>query len=289
VLNNTNNYVFDYNKLSAFNIDTNSLPTDRKIINCEKIIHVNEQYDGKHIAVFFATDEYEDSVKWSDLQNPIKDAVSIAQVLYDRYGFDTVIVRNPGMRDLDKKIRTLSEIPFEKNDQLFVFFSGHGYFSEETKEGFIVASDSEEDYAYTYFPFSRLADLLSKQSCEHIFLVIDVCFSGTFFNSIATKGEIEADTKGAEIITGDYNTSLLNASEYRTRMVMTSSGKETVSDGVIHSPFASALLCILRSSNQKILTAYDLMQAVQNVPPYPKIGAFAGNEPGSNFFFILSE
>jgi ABC-type uncharacterized transport system substrate-binding protein len=289
VSTNTNKYMFDYEQLNVFNIDTNNLPADRVIINSEKFVHLSEVYDGRHIAVFFATNEYDDKDRWSTLQNPIKDAVAIAEVLHDRYGFDTIIVRNPELINLEKNLRVLSQATFGESDQLFIFFSGHGFFYEETKEGFIVAKDSEDDYTTTYFPFSRLADMLTKQPCKHIFLVLDVCYSGTFFNTIATKGELTADSKGAEIITGDYNTSLLNASEYRTRMVMTSSGKEMVSDGVAHSPFAAALLSILRSSNQKIITAYDLMQAVQNIPPYPKIGAFAGDEPGSNFFFILGE
>ncbi len=288
ITSNTNQYMFDYNKLKVFNININQLPKERVIINYEE---TGDQFalNRKDYAIFFATDNYDDQSKWSNLKNPIKDATAIATILHDKYGFDTVIIRNPTLLQIEENMKRLCQINFSDNDQMFMFFSGHGYFYDDTKEGFIVSKDSKEDYTTTYFPYSRLRDMLTKQPCKHIFLVLDVCYSGTFFNTIASsKGENEAASKGVKFGDSDSNTaSYIASSKYITRMVMTSSGKETVSDGIVHSPFATELLRILRTSNQSILTAYDLMQAVQNVPPFPKIGAFEGNEPGSNFYFIM--
>lgn len=296
--NNNENVILDKSEIISvdeYNILVKSHP--KFIDNMSVIIRYNPKEGTKFnnpvtnqsFALFFASDEYIHSDNWSALKNPIKDANSVATELYDKYNFDTTLVLNPGMEKIEMMLEESFNYDYGQNDQLFIFFAGHGYFKETTSQGFIVANDSYGTSGRNYFSFSDLADILSKHPCEHIFLVIDVCYSGTFFPTVALRDGNISDRGAIVLSINEINHSnfIKNSLKYKTRVALTSSGKEVVSDGITHSPFAFKLLEILRTTTQgTILTVSSIKQAVQQVPPFPKMGGFGNNEPGSDFIFV---
>jgi curli biogenesis system outer membrane secretion channel CsgG/lipopolysaccharide biosynthesis regulator YciM len=205
-----------------------------------------EERDGKNLALFFCTDQYKDSTVWSPLKNAISDGEALAAILYDKYGFDTLVYRNLELDTLMYKIETTFHHNYQDNDQLFLFFAGHGYFNETTKTGGVVAHNTKKGKPTSYFSYEQLGGYFSdKHPCKHIFLVIDVCFSGTFFKSVAMRGDTLPPLRGGmPIYKDDYIIETIpavrEAARYPSRHALSSSGKETVSDGDRYSPRADA-------------------------------------------------
>ena len=78
-------------------------------------------------ALLFGTDEYDE---WNSLFNPVKDVQTIAEELETSYGFKTEVVTNVTTAGIMAKLREYSTKSYDKNDQLFIFFAGHGQFDE---------------------------------------------------------------------------------------------------------------------------------------------------------------
>ncbi len=243
-----------------------------------------ERYDH---ALLFATNDYSE---WSDLVNPVDDVKAIAKELEENYGFKVEVVLNPTTSDILNKIREYSLKKYFDYDQLFVFFPGHGQFDEVFTEGYLVGKNSKlnDPSKESYISFSNLRTVLGNIPCSHIFLSMDVCYGGTFDQSIA-RG---SDRGGADDMYGEVNTSefLGRKLQFKTRKYLTSGGKEYVPDGRPgeHSPFARKLLEALRTygGRDKILTLNEIVAILEKITPEPRFGEFSGNDPGSDFLFL---
>ena len=239
---------------------------------------------GKDHALLFATDDYD---HWPHLNNPVDDARTIANELKNFYGFETEVLENPKKEEiLATLLRYKRERKYSDDDQLFIFFAGHGAFIDEFKEGYIIAKDSKEkdDLGETYIAHSQLRRVIDFIPCKHIFLVLDVCFSGTIDEFIARRrgGNEYEDTTNYEFIERKM--------QFQTRQFLTSGGKEYVPDGRPgqHSPFVRKLLEALRTYGGKygILTISGIASYVERVTPEPRRGEWGENEPGSDFIFV---
>lgn len=246
---------------------------------------------GKDYALLFATDQYD---HWGELSNPVNDAKTIASELRSIYGFQTELVTDATLSQILERLRhyvssaCADGTPYAPDDQLLIFFAGHGAFDRTTKEGFIVAKDSrkeaEDPDHQSYLQHSRLRDRVENLQCAHIYLVMDVCFGGTFDRFIAqsSRGEDEPGTSRTEFIRRKL--------AYRTRYYLTSGGRQYVPDGAPghHSPFARRFLEALRTRGGKdgILTLNELHSSVEWTKIEPRAGEFGTNEPGSDFLFI---
>lgn len=240
---------------------------------------------GNDYGILFATDKYD---HWSNLVNPINDAKAIQSELKDNYGFSTELVENPTKVTLKSKLREYALKQYNPDDQLFIFIAGHGQFDNTYKEGYIVAKDSllHDDIKDSYISHSELSTILNNINCKHIFLVMDVCFGGTFDQKIAQRGESVTDYQ--EITRTEFIERKL---KNKTRLYLTSGGKEYVSDGRPgqHSPFARKFLEALRNygGSDSVLTQSEINNYVEKLVPEPRYGEFGNNEPGSDFIFVV--
>jgi hypothetical protein len=238
--------------------------------------------DRKDYVLMFATDQYDN---WNDLVNPIDDARSIAKILSEKYGFITEIVENPTQDEVFNKLRDYAQRKFKPQDQLMIFFAGHGHFDDVTNEGFVVAKNSLlEDKAKTsYISHNRLRGIIQNLPAEHIFLAMDVCFGGTFDPLIASARGVESEMSDSDF--------LVRKLSHRTRKYLTSGGKEYVSDGVPgkHSPFALRILQALSDGGgtDRILTLTELKTYVEKIRPEPRTGSFGDDKPQSDFVFVV--
>lgn len=239
--------------------------------------------DRKDYVLMFATDTYD---YWKDLVNPIDDAQSLGKVLKEKYGFQVEIVENPNLDEVFIKLSEYAQRKFKPQDQLMIFFAGHGYFDESFGEGFVVARNSlENDKAKTtYISHNRLRGVINNIPSQHIFLAMDVCFGGTFDPVIAgTRGMEEGETSNIEFLVRKLNT--------KTRKYLTSGGKEYVSDGIPgkHSPFTLKLLQALNEGggNDRILTLSELKTYVERLKPEPRLGGFGDDKVDSDFVFVM--
>jgi len=239
----------------------------------------------KDYALIFATDKYDN---WKALVNPIYDARTVAGNLQKTYGFAAEVVENPTQSQVLDKLREYAEKKFGEMDQLFIFFAGHGFYDDTFKEGFVVTRESlpDDPGRNSYLRHSVLRSTISNNPCQHIFLVMDVCFGGTFDENAGTRAMDDESYKApsqSEIITRKL--------KFKTRKYLTSGGKEYVSDGIAgrHSPFAKQMIEALEKGmgGDGILTLSELMTFVETLKTAPQFGKFGSDQPGSDFVFVV--
>jgi formylglycine-generating enzyme required for sulfatase activity len=250
---------------------------------------------GKDHALFFAVQDYDN---WTDLNNPIRDAEAIAQQLRTKYEFDDLkIVTNPTLETIQATLNQYLTKTYGSDDQLFIFFSGHGAFNDLTTEGFFIpkAGLKNDPYQNSYLPLTRLERIISNIPCAHILLTIDACYSGTFNESIALdKSDPTNPTwrrPGVDPGNGAAKAAWITAKlAKRSRICITSGGKERTSDGIEHSPLTEAFLKGLANPGEDaILTVEELIAGLKNLQPGPKTFTFGTHLPDASFLFIQQE
>lgn len=121
----------------------------------------------------------------------INDAKKVAEILADRYGFETeTLIGSKATRAaILEKTRALAS-SLGANDALLFFFAGHGQIIEQQnhkRTGFLVPYDAELDLASDSdlekwgkqaIEMRELGDLLSKSKARHVLIMLDACCSG---------------------------------------------------------------------------------------------------------------
>ncbi len=261
-------------RFRAEDVYGNSSTTDRTIIYQP----IKDEFSvRKNYALLFAVNDYDEDTGWPDLMNPIADAEKLAKELV-KYGFDTLIIRNPTQKEVLQNIYWYAQKQYGKYDQLLIFYSGHGEFDEVQRVGSLALSDSKQSDPFnsSYISYADISERLDNNKCRHILFISDACYSGTFFKSVACKGKKKYF---------DFTPALIKEKlEYKTRLFLGSAGKEE-SPG--ESVFIAALLNVLRSTNSKkeVLTFIDILPYLQTLKPQPTNGQFGTNEPSSTFIF----
>jgi len=245
----------------------------------------------KNYALLFATDMYKDN-GFNKLVNPINDAKALQKILQDDFGFDVQLVTNATKDEME---RWLSEYRDNKrygpNDQLMIFFAGHGVYYDKAKMGYLVANDSKtEDPTHrSYLSYSDLGNIYLKNiNCNRIFLVLDACFAGSFFDNNGVRGnQQEVDAK---------NLAYLKRTSANQRFYkgISSGGKQYVEDGKPgqHSPFAGSFMRTLfnKALQKSFVTADEIIGEIKSNPPASTAiceGNFNYSDPFSHFIFEL--
>jgi len=292
----------DFNGIAILKKDTKFLTieaTDQKG-NTEKInYNIIWQLDnaisekrfknvGKSYALIFATNQYE---YWNNLSNPIPDAESVAKDLKDLYGYEIDLVLNPTQNQTILKLKEYLQKKFQPNDQLLIFFAGHGQFDETFGEGYVVAKDSrlDDEAKSSYLSYATLRTYINNMQSKHILLMMDVCFGGTFDPQLASKN-LRGNETPVKPNDDEIEAFINRKLQSKTRRYITSGGKEYVSDGSPgqHSPFVRKFLEALRSygGKDRVMTIAEILTYLETITPQPHHGEFGSNEPGSDFLMI---
>ncbi len=238
-------------------------------------------------ALLFGIDEYD---SWTNLTNPVNDATTIGKELEESYGFKVDLVINPTKRGILDKLLEYAKKSYLENDQLFIFFAGHGQFDPFFSQGYLVCKDSDrnDEVKLGYLSHANLREIVNNIPSRHTFLAIDACFGGTIDPLIARAGDRGQDDMYNELTQTEY---IQRKLRFKTRKYLTSGGKEYVPDGRPgrHSPFAAKILEALRNygGRDKIITLPELMDYLDKINPEPRTGGFGDNEPGSDFVFVV--
>jgi uncharacterized caspase-like protein len=241
------------------------------------------QRTGKDYALLIATSDYGDDSGLEDLPNPIRDAEAIGRVLEQQYGFEVEVIRNQTKAEIERLIESKYMELGSKDDQLFVFFAGHGTYKDRLQDGGIAVKDSIANNINTYLRFEWIKSRLKLFSSRHVLVVVDVCYSGAFFKSVLVSDRDSGNRM--KMTDADYYRDRI---KFLTRKAVASSALKPVSDGIpgTHSPFVTELLSVLsKTQNKEVITFDDIKNAVNRVKPGPVAGDFGG-EPGSDFFFV---
>jgi len=143
-------------------------------------------------AVFFAIEDYQNEPK---LSKPINDAQEMEKILRENYGFRTEthfdIDRKKILDVLNDYKLKFSNGTYEKDGQLLVFFSGHGYPSN--KNGYFVPKNgSKDDMGGTSYSYDMLRGWVDIIDVKHLIVVVDACYSA-YLNPDFDKNKGDAD------------------------------------------------------------------------------------------------
>ncbi|MFK7946005.1 MAG: SUMF1/EgtB/PvdO family nonheme iron enzyme [Saprospiraceae bacterium] len=184
------------------------------------------------------------------LNNAVKDAQDFINLMLDKFEFeeanitflkDTEATKTNIIKQLRQLIRSLSA-----NDNLVIYFSGHGEFDDIEDEGYWLTQEVRQGAYANYLPNTRIKKLISKINAHHIFLISDACFSGALFGKNTRQAH--------EVYERDAS-----------RWGLTSGRNEIVTDRKPgeNSPFAKSLLTALRNTSEP-LPILTLGQKVQD-------------------------
>jgi len=189
-------------------------------------------------------------VYWPKLNNAVKDATDIASVLMGKYNFEfsnvTVLKDEQATRsNIYNSLRSLIE-KISQNDNLVIYFSGHGYFDDLLSEGYWIPVDAKVNSSGEYISNTEILKILGNINSQHTFLVADACFSGALF----------ADSRRG------YTD---NVEKFRSRWGLASGRLEVVSDGSIgnNSPFAKRFIEYLQQTEKEKFAVSELVQYVK--------------------------
>lgn len=190
----------------------------------------------------------------SDLNNAVNDAKDVIKILVERYGFE--LLPEPLFDEQATKeniytgfTRLVSELLPE--DNLIIYFSGHGRMHPLTGKGYWVPYDAS-DTPVDFVENSVVKDFIGAMKSSHVFLIADSCFSGTFLST--TRGGIK-EIKYEDLL------------KKTSRWMLASGGEETVGDGAKgkNSPFARNLLEFLTINANKHISVEEIIRYVSVV------------------------
>lgn len=238
------------------------------------------QRTGKDYAVFFYVTNFQPG--WQALPETALEATALKGELSSNYNFLCEAISNPTKQAIRNKIREYNQ-RLTPNDQVFFFFSMHGYYNEYSDRGYLVASDGKanDPYGDTYLSYDDLRTDLAPCKAKHILLALDACHSGSF--GIRSKGGPDAPLYEK---VGDCSTRINKTMQYGGRQYCTSGNKNAKTPA--KSLFASRLLEALRKGGEGGIVQFDdigyWVGKIGN--PQPESGTFAGHTAGGDFVFV---
>ncbi len=209
---------------------------------------------GRYYALVIGNDDYQDYPK---LQTPVNDAKAVANILRKKYGFDTSVVTNASRYTILSAINDIKNQVTE-NDNLLIYYAGHGQIDERTNQGYWLPVDAEQASSANWIPNTVISDLINTISAKHILVVADSCYSGSMSNSSIPRLQSRLNDDHIE-----KWLKVMNKTPSRT--VLTSGGVEPVLDNIDgeHSVFARAFLNELEKS-EGVIDAYRVYLNVFN-------------------------
>ncbi len=169
-------------------------------------------------AVFFPVTDYKGG--WQPLPKTLPECQAIANDLETIYSFNQPdVLNNQTKKQIKEKLRALANQKYGPQDQLLLFFSMHGYFDEAGDAGCLVpyGGITDDPSFDTWLLHTELRALVTKIPCDHILIVLDACYSGTFGG---------AKSKPVNPPGNDCNTKIANALSSKSRLYLTAGGKE---------------------------------------------------------------
>ena len=144
----------------------------------------------------------------NELFSCVNDCIDLKNALLEKYEFDIKNVyeiydenaTNKNVQDAFRGyIKQLTE-----EDNLIIYYSGHGEFDEVSNTGFWITHESKN---YTdYISNQTIVNYINNLKCKHVFIISDSCFSNSLLVSGNFKKPIEYFEKQSRwALTSAYN------------------------------------------------------------------------------------
>ena len=241
---NEEKYGFIFHKLL-----TPFAPTNNQSQLSENII---DKLDvGSYFALVIGNNKYQ---HWSRLDSAVNDANKIGQILSSKYNFKVTSLIDANRDEIMNAIFAMRE-NLKENDNLLIYFAGHGELDEEADRGYWIPVDGDIKNPTKWISNQYIIDQLKASKAKHIMVIADSCFSASLL-----RGNQEVN----------ISNSLSQLSKMKTRVILTSGGLGPVFDGGgenNHSVFASVLINALLNQNKPFVTGEifpQIREYVQN-------------------------
>jgi hypothetical protein len=196
---------------------------------------------------------------WRSLPNPVNDVKAVRDLLVEKYRFDSKHVielydKQATRENIIKKFEQLVG-DLQPNDNLFIYFAGHGYFDKTLNIGYWIPAEATLGSSASYIRNTDIEPYLKAMKGRSILVVSDACFSATVFRADVPRFRYNNPERYFE-----------EATRKPARQVLTSGGNEPVTDGGIsinHSVFAYFLLDALKNSTAPYLPAISLFETIK--------------------------
>ncbi|HTR99440.1 MAG TPA: caspase family protein [Bacteroidota bacterium] len=213
-----------------------------------------ELFAGKYYAFIVGIDSYHGA--WDRLKNAVRDAKAVEALLRQSFRFDSVQALYNEHATRDDILGAIDNFTslLRKDDNLLIYFSGHGTLQQRSNRGYWVPADADGKSTSRYISHSELKDRIAAIQGRHILVVADACFSGEIL-------------KGAPLplMTKDDPQYLRNVFQRPSRWALTSGGEEPVMDGGRegHSVFAYYFLKALADIDEKIFPTSEVFDKLK--------------------------
>ena len=241
---------------------------------------------GNYHALVIGNNEYQ---KFSTLKTAVNDARETEKVLRQKYNFKTTLLLNADRYTILSALNDLRE-KLNKNDNLLIYYAGHGKLDDDNKLGYWLPIDADQDNNINWISNEAITDILNVIEAKHVLVVADSCYAGTLTQTPIARAQTD--------IPDDVRLEWMKVmAKTRARLTFTSGGVEPVLDGGggKHSVFAKAFIGALRN-NEQVLEGFSLyskvlelmptqspMSGQSQAPQYAPIH-LAGHESGEFFF-----
>lgn len=241
---------------------------------------------GKYFALLIGIDKYTGA--WIPLNNAVNDAKAVEGVLRAKYKFDQFITlynEQATRTSIFDKLEWLVEHVSE-NDNVFIYFSGHGDFKTSLNKGYWIPADAGSGSTSSYISNNDIQTFLAAIRSKHTLMVSDACFSGDIFRGNTIAVPFEQSEKYFKQV---YSLS--------SRKAISSGGLQPVMDGGKdgHSVFAYYFIKSMEGNKEKYFDASQLFDSIKvpivnnsdQTPMFQPVKN-TGDE-GGQFVFILKQ
>ena len=208
---------------------------------------------GDYYALIIGIDDY--SGDWTPMSTSVRDAEAVKNTLETHYKFDhfrTLYNEEASRIDIFRAFEWLM-VNVTENDNVLIYYSGHGDYNAQLDEGFWVPADAQSDTAYEVIANGDIQSLLKGIKSRHTLLISDAAFAGDIFRGTPIMKEFE-----------DSPEYYKQVHELKSRKAITSGGIDPVmgggSDG--HSVFAYWLLRALNTNQKQWFDATELYNGI---------------------------
>lgn len=241
---------------------------------------VERLQNSKYYALLIGVEDYNtDGI--DALNNPIDDAALLYQTLSTSYGFNkqnTISLKNPSRSEIIKSFESLAKT-VTSDDQLLIFYAGHGVWEEHLTQGYWLPVDATMNSKSQWLSNSTIRDYVRAIDAKHTLLITDACFSGGLLKERAVYNKSKA---------------MLELYKLPSCKAITSGTLTTVPD---NSVFMKYLIKSLENNSAPLLSISELFAsfkiAVINNSPngqIPQLGAISqSGDEGGEFIFLKNK
>ncbi len=216
---------------------------------------------GRNFLLAIGIDAYQHMGK---LMNCVRDTKALIDILIAEYGFEEgqVITLFNDFASKENILEAFDQLSdkLTSEDNLVIYFAGHGYYKKNTKIGFLVPVDGKKGKNSSLIYNSVIRDYIRGIPAHHIFLLVDSCFSG----DLIMRSRKEEDWNKA---TESYAEKVDHKS---SRWGLAAGRIEEVADGLAgnHSPFNQALISFFKTNRAKQFAVSELINHVSKITTY---------------------